>query len=72
MPWAGETGHNPRRLESNATRRPLGISADTADSHVFLCGNPGMIDEMLTILAAEGFIEQTKKVVGQVHLERYR
>ena len=71
VPWAGETGH----IQDVWSRTPLvarwGSQPTPADSHVFLCGNPGMIDEMLTILAADGFIEQTKKVLGQIHLERY-
>ena len=30
-----------------------------------------MIEAMLTILTAEGFVEHTKDVPGQIHLERY-
>jgi len=41
------------------------------DTHVFLCGNPGMVDDMVDRLGKEGFTEHTKKTPGQIHVERY-
>lgn len=70
-PWAGETGH----IQDLWHRRPLiakwGAQPPPRDSHVFLCGNPAMIEAMLSILVAEGFVEHTKKTPGQIHLERF-
>lgn len=54
------------RLEAAAGRR---FSA--RDSHVLLCGNPAMIDEMETRLADRGLVLHTAAHPGQVHLERY-
>ena len=71
VPWAGETGH----IQDVWQRRPLiahwGNQPTADDSHLFLCGNPGMIEHMLTILTTEGFVEHTKKSPGQIHLERF-
>lgn len=39
--------------------------------HVFLCGNPTMIDEVEKILIGEGFTEHTKKHPGNLHFEKY-
>ena len=41
------------------------------NSHIFLCGNPFMINEMEEILFKEGFVEHTKKTPGQVHSEKF-
>ena len=41
------------------------------DTHVLLCGNPGMIEAMEKILQKDGFSEHTRKSPGQYHLERY-
>ncbi len=69
--WAGETGH----LQDLWNRKPLiakwGAQPTPSDSHVFLCGNPAMIEAMLSILVAEGFVEHTKWTPGQIHLERF-
>jgi ferredoxin--NADP+ reductase len=71
VPWPGETGH----IQDVWQRKPLdaiwGSHPTAADSHVFLCGNPGMIENMLAILVNEGFTEHTTKSPGQIHLEKY-
>lgn len=71
VPWMGETGH----IQDVWLRRPVatrwGSQPTPNDTHIFLCGNPDMIEAMLSILAAEGFVEHTKNSSGQVHLERY-
>jgi len=39
--------------------------------HVFLCGNPAMIDSMEQRLIALGYKEHSRKSPGDMHLERY-
>lgn len=42
------------------------------DTHVFLCGHPGMIEGMLDVLQSEGYDRWSRKnTLGQVHLEYY-
>ena len=48
-----------------------GTAITSENTHVFLCGSPGMIEDMLGILAQEGFREHSRRTPGQVHLEKY-
>jgi ferredoxin--NADP+ reductase len=71
VPWTGEAGYvqdvwRRRVLDARWGHRP-----DPAVTHVFLCGNPGMIDTMVRILEGEGFREHTRLVPGQIHYEKY-
>jgi ferredoxin--NADP+ reductase len=70
-PWTGHTGY-VQELWNRRVLDPVWKFHPTPENtHVFLCGNPGMIDEMLKNLETEGFREHTRKQPGQVHLERY-
>lgn len=69
--WTGRSGYVQDLWKQRALDSLWGACPTPADTHVFLCGNPGMIDEMLALLAEEGFREHTRKEPGQVHLERY-
>jgi len=71
VPWAGRTGFINDFLASEEAPKDLGFTPSPADTHVFLCGNPLMIEAMLTFLAERGFVEQTRKTPGQVHLEKF-
>jgi ferredoxin--NADP+ reductase len=69
--WAGQTGH----IQDLWARMPLeqlwGMLPTVANSHIFLCGNPAMVDEMVDILQAEGFTEHKNSRPGELHVERY-
>ena len=56
---------------SGALDKKWGFHPTPANTHVFLCGNPHMIDDMVKLLTDEGFIEQTNEAPGNIHLERY-
>lgn len=47
------------------------ISFSSENESVFLCGNPAMIDDVVKVLTELGFREHTRKVPGNIHLERY-
>ena len=51
--------------------RAWGSRPTPADTHVFLCGHPLMVEGMLERLGTAGFVEHTRKTPGQVHLERF-
>jgi len=70
-PWGGETGHVQEIWGRGLIPEQWGLEPTPDNTHVFLCGNPGMIESAVEVLAADGFKEHTKKVPGQVHLERY-
>lgn len=47
------------------------VELNPATDHVFLCGNPDMIDELDVKLKARGYTEHSRKNPGNLHLERY-
>jgi ferredoxin--NADP+ reductase len=69
--WGGETGYVQEIWDRGLIEDQWGIEPTPDNTHVFLCGNPGMIESAVEVLAAKGFREHTKKEQGQVHLERY-
>jgi ferredoxin--NADP+ reductase len=70
--WAGETGYLQEQMADGRLERISGVPLDPENTHIFLCGNPAMLDQALEMLAAKGFAEWTKhEPGGQVHLEKY-
>jgi ferredoxin--NADP+ reductase len=68
--WNGQRGRLQTLFEGSASTEPA-ILLDPARDHVFLCGNPAMINEMETLLVKRGYQEHTRKNPGSLHLERY-
>lgn len=62
--WQGERGYVQDLMFSK-------LSLDPEGDHVFLCGNPGMIDVCEQKLLDLGFNQHTKKVSGNLHLEKF-
>jgi len=71
VPWRGHTGFVQHLWTSGVITEAWGFKPAPDNTHVFLCGNPYMIDDMLEILEGEGFREHTADQPGQIHLERY-
>jgi ferredoxin/flavodoxin---NADP+ reductase len=70
--WGGLTGFLQDVLFSGEVERRTGIPLDPAQTHVFLCGNPLMVDAAKARLVAErGYLPDHKKEVGTLHLEEY-
>ncbi|MCU0224797.1 MAG: ferredoxin--NADP reductase [Acidobacteria bacterium] len=70
-PWSGHSGYVQHLWERGLVAEAWGVEPRPEDTHVFLCGNPRMIETMLPILAAQGFREHSKKSPGEVHTEKY-
>lgn len=68
--WDGCSGY-VQDLWSEKVEQVWGRSISPQNTHVFLCGHPQMIEEMLDILQKEGFTKQEPSKPGQVHLEYY-
>ena len=70
-PWNGESGY----IQDIWKRMPLekagGFVPTPDNTHVFVCGNPEMIECMVSTLTDQGYREHTKKLAGQIHVERY-
>ncbi len=69
--WSGRRGRVQSLLDGGAFARFTGQDFDPADTHVLLCGNPEMIDDMERRLGALGFLHHTREQAGNLHFERY-
>jgi ferredoxin--NADP+ reductase len=71
VPWVGLVGHVQNLWQAGALEGIWGLRPEPGNTHVFLCGSPGMIDDMTALLTAEGFCEHTRQRPGEIHIERY-
>ena len=69
--WRGHTG----RLQDLLARRILddivGRSILPPGFDVFLCGNPGMIEAVGALMTERGFVRDTPRAPGNLHMEEY-
>jgi ferredoxin--NADP+ reductase len=71
VPWGGLVGHVQELWQTKVLQEVWGFRPGPENTHVFLSGNPGMIEAMSAILASEGFREHTPQSPGEMHVERY-
>lgn len=71
IPWGGLVGHCQTVWVDRVIDGIWGFRVTPENTHIFLCGNPAMIEDMVRILGADGFGEHSRKSPGQVHLEKY-
>lgn len=67
--WNGATGHIQdvwKHIEEYA-----GYAPTPESTHLFLCGNPAMIEDMVEVLEGQGYREHKKRSPGEIHVERY-
>jgi ferredoxin--NADP+ reductase len=69
--WTGESGYVQDLWIQGALERAWGFRPSPADTHVFLCGNPSMVDVMQSALTGQGFLLHSKQQPGQIHVETY-
>ncbi len=69
--WKGPTGFLQDYWRGRPLDKAWGIRPAPEHTHVFLCGNPLMIQNMLVVLDDDGFREHTRKLPGQIHMEKY-
>jgi len=70
--YDGFRGRVTEHLEPGAFKKLTGIELSPEDCHVFLCGNPQMIDQCEEMLTARGFVTKDREhPEGNIHLERY-
>lgn len=71
VPWGGETGHVQELWTRGRLAERWGFRPTPADTHVLLCGSPGMIDDMIALLQGEGYRLAEHGQAGEIHAERY-
>jgi ferredoxin--NADP+ reductase len=69
--WTGLRGRVQTVLEPETYRRVVGAPLDPAECHVFLCGNPDMIDDVQKLLESRGFVTDSRAGRGNIHFERF-
>ena len=69
--WNGRTGRLPVWLVNPAFAGACGFALDPQTAHVFLCGNPGMIEQAETILTEKGYTVDERTAPGALHREKY-
>lgn len=69
--WLGDTRLIQDIWKEGGLQKVWGLHPAADNTHVFLCGNPAMTDAMTEILVAEGFVEHTRKIAGQIHIESW-
>jgi ferredoxin--NADP+ reductase len=69
--WAGLTGRVQQVLHKEHLEELMGVHLDPQQCHVFLCGNPDMINEVTRLLERYEFRPHSRKQPGTIHLERY-
>jgi ferredoxin--NADP+ reductase len=58
-------------LADGSLERAVGLTLSAADSHVMLCGNPAMIEEMTTLLGERGMKKHRVRAPGHITIEKY-
>ena len=71
VPWGGPAGYVQDLWRERVVEPVWGIRPTAENTSVFLCGNPAMIDEMVEMLAEDGFREHSRKQPGEIFVERY-
>jgi len=71
LPWGGYTGWVQNLWRKRVIAKIWGIEPTPANTQVFLCGNPAMIEEMEGLLSKEGFREHNHREPGEIHVERF-
>ena len=70
-PWGGHTGYVQDLWTRGTLADAMGFQPTPADTHILLCGNPGMIESMEEIIQAEDFSEHSRRSPGTYHVEKY-
>jgi ferredoxin--NADP+ reductase len=63
--WKGNTGYIQNLISGKI------LEPNPANDHIFICGNPAMIEDVTSLIAKLGYSEHTKKNPGNLHLEKY-
>ncbi len=69
--WRGLRGRVQAILAEDSFEGLVGWPLDPQECHVFLCGNPQMVDECEQELLERGFQLHKRREPGNLHLERY-
>ncbi len=69
--WTGLRGYIEKHLASGILENGAGIELDPARTHVFLCGNPKMVETVTAFLYKKDYTRNTAEKPGSLHIEEY-
>ena len=67
----GSIGRVQSLWYNQVIEKSFGFTLSPQNTHIMLCGNPYMIENMLTILENLGFSIHTRRQPGNIHFEKY-
>jgi len=70
-PWPGFAGRVQDAWTAGEVARRWGIQPSPEHTHVLLCGNPEMVEEMTALLESQGYRQHSRSTPGQIHAEKY-
>lgn len=65
------SGRITTRLAEGGLEQAAGMTLDKANSHLMLCGNPGMVEDTLRLLEERGMRRHRRRRPGQITLEKF-
>jgi ferredoxin--NADP+ reductase len=69
--WKGRSGYLQNLVASGAIEEETGLSLTPENFDIFLCGNPGMIETVISWAEARGFVRDKGHDIGTLHTEEY-
>ena len=71
MVWNGYKGHAQDLIKNGVIEKDFGVKIKPEDFHVFLCGNPKMVDESVEVFTSKGFTRHTVKEKGNLYFDKH-
>lgn len=69
--WKGRSGYLQNIIASDAVEAESGLTVTPENFDIFLCGNPGMIETVISWAEARGFTRDRGHDLGTIHTEEY-
>lgn len=69
--WTGHVGRIQSVLQNGAIEDALGDSISPDSTHVFVSGNPEMVEDLEHLFIERGFNLHSSRTPGTLHIERY-
>jgi ferredoxin--NADP+ reductase len=69
--WRGRSGYLQNVIASEAIEEETGLALTPENFDIFLCGNPGMIETVISWAEARGFVRDRGHEIGTIHTEEY-
>ena len=69
--WTGHVGRVQSVISDGTIESVLGVHLSPDSTHVFVSGNPEMVEELQGLLLADGFTLHAPTRPGTLHIERY-